>query len=452
MGAVDARPVSVDFTTGVCRLKVESMFLPRKALAALLLTGCSASFAVGCSCSNTTPIQKTYEHYRERAVFTAHVVQLMGKVYKWDGKRLSSQVLAVVKHRYWGFPWHWPEVVMLDGSYPCDIAMEEGQDYLVSGRRERYGVLNVAVCSRTQLLKSAQIDLRTLDGSHCAEPGGTVIGHLREGRNEFRGLPLVPNVPLTFRDQDGKTYQTRSDKDGIYELQHLAAGTYSLDSHLNQNEYLAGGFTIESSVCREADVGIGSYDISGQFLPGLGYYVTIKLVAVDSPDVWVHGRLQFDGKFYFKEVPDGEYLLAVGSSLQGERNDFYYPGTYDRHKAAKIRVVGHKVVGPNVFNFKPEQLPYVPIPVTLDIPKGAPRFTWNVLLSNTSNMVYYGEKWTPGEKSLLLYGLRGQSYNIQLRGYPDYRTSHEECYPDNVPITATPGRKMLHIAVPTACR
>jgi hypothetical protein len=88
----------------------------------------------------------------------------MGRVYNWDGKRLSSQVLAVVRDRYWGLPWYWPKVVILDGSYPCDIAMEEGQDYLVSGRRERYGVLGVAVCSRTQLLICGHSMARTAPG------------------------------------------------------------------------------------------------------------------------------------------------------------------------------------------------------------------------------------------------------------------------------------------------
>src|SRR5215471_3891383 len=157
---------------GVCSIRAQDMSPSRIVLTASLFFF-STSLAFGCSCSNSTPIQHSFDRYRDRAVFTAHVVPLMGKVYNWDGRRRSSQVLAIVKERYWGLPWYWPKVVMLDGSYPCDIAMEEGQDYLVSGHRWRYGVLGVNGCSRTQPLEKAQVDLRTLDGSHCVGPGGT---------------------------------------------------------------------------------------------------------------------------------------------------------------------------------------------------------------------------------------------------------------------------------------
>lgn len=427
------------------------MFLSRAVLTALLLL-CSSSLAFGCSCSNSTPIQYSMDRYRERAVFTAHVVQLVGKVYSWDGKRLSSQVFAIVKERYWGLPWYWPKVVMLDGSGPCDIAMQEGEDYLVSGTKWRYGVLGVAGCSRTKPLKTAQVDLRALDGSHCAGPGGTVVGRVHEGRNKFGDNPVVPNVLLTFRDQDGNAFQARSDKDGIYELQHLAAGTYSLDSEFSRTQYLAGGFTVQNALCSEAGVLLGNYDISGQFVPGLGYRATVRLGAADSSNFLEHGALQLDGKFYFKNIPDGEYLLSVGSLLQGKGNDFYYPGTNDRRRANKIRIVNHKVVGPETLDFNSERLPYVAIPVVLDIPNEKPRFSWNIELSNMSNTVYDVERWVPGEKSSRLYGLRGQSYNIQLRGYPDYRTSDQECYPEKVPITAKPGMAVVHIAVPASCR
>src|SRR5450631_4530003 len=111
-----------------------------------------AQVALCCSCSNGTPIQKALERYRDRAVFTAHVVQLMGGVGNLDGKRISGQVLAVVRQRYWGLPSYWPKVVILDGGFFCNIALEEGQDYLVSGWRGRYGVLDVSGCSRTQPL------------------------------------------------------------------------------------------------------------------------------------------------------------------------------------------------------------------------------------------------------------------------------------------------------------
>jgi len=112
---------------------------------------------------------------------------------------MSGQVLAIVKERHWGLPWYWPKVVVLDGGFFCNIVLEESRDYLVSGRRTRYGVLHVSACSRTQEMETAQIDLRTLDGSHRSSPGGTVIGHVyRRQESHPRNLP-VPSVAMTLR-------------------------------------------------------------------------------------------------------------------------------------------------------------------------------------------------------------------------------------------------------------
>jgi len=229
-----------------------NMKLPiwRAVVVAVFTTSCS-SVAIACSCDNNVPIQRTYERYAERAVFTARVVRLMGNVYKIDGGRSSDKVLAVVDHRYWGLPWYWPKAVVLDGSYPCDIALGDGEIYLVSGRLRFYGVLEVNGCSRTQPLKSAQIDIRTLDGSNCASPGGTIIGRLFQAKKER--VP-VRNAPLTFQDSRGKTYTTQSDADGIYEFRHLPPGPYTLASRPDQVRHMYIGdesVIVMSGVCSE---------------------------------------------------------------------------------------------------------------------------------------------------------------------------------------------------------
>jgi hypothetical protein len=429
------------------------MTASRATLVALLLVF-SSSLAFGCSCSNSTPIQKTSEHYRERAVFTAHVVQLLGRIYNFDGKRQSSQVLAVVKERYWGLPWYWPKVVILDGSYPCDIAMAEGEDYLVSGRRERYGVLGVAVCSRTQPLETAQLDMRTLDGSHCAAPGGTIIGQVYRGKDDFHQNPLAPDVSLTFRGQDGKTYSTESDRYGIFELQHLAAGTYTLDSQFSANQrfFARGNVVVASGVCVETSALIKDFEISGRLSPGLSRYVTVKLVNVDASEGAIPGDLHPDGRFYFTSVPDGEYLLALDIAVQGAKGDFYYPGTIDARRAVPLRVANHKLMSATEFNFDTGSLPIVPIPVALDSPADSGRFSWHIRILSPGNNVVAEEPWASGEKFVLPYGLPGWSYDIQLYGYSNRPTEYRDCLSESTPITAKPGLSVIHIAVPAECR
>jgi hypothetical protein len=139
----------------------------------------STSVVSACSCANYTPVQKTMESYAQRAVFTARVVQSIGRVYNSGGNRSSERVIAVVERRYWGFPSHWPGIVILDGSGLCDMGILEGQDYFVSAyRSSRYGVFLVGGCSRTQPLKPTPVDLRTVDGSACSGAGGSLIGRV----------------------------------------------------------------------------------------------------------------------------------------------------------------------------------------------------------------------------------------------------------------------------------
>ena len=342
------------------------MLLVRRVLICSVFTTAISSLAVACSCENDIPIQRTYERYADRAVFTARVVQSMGNVYHFDGRRSSDKALVVIDHRYWGLPWYWPTAVVLDGSYPCDIAMSDGEVYLVSGRPSRYGVLEVNGCSRTQPLKSAQIDLRTLDGSNCAAPGGTIIGRLLQaGKTPGEPTP-VRNTALIFRDSSGKPYTTQSDGDGIYELRHVPPGPYTLDSRLDQARAVNGAGSVVSGRCSESPLVVFQYVVSGRLISGIDQHAQVKLVGTKkvSADAKL-GMITPDGRFYFDDVRPGEYYLVASVNLvgrPGQSNDVYYPGTSIKSRAVTVHVSGERVQ--KSFDFDPGGLPFVPIPIT----------------------------------------------------------------------------------------
>lgn len=419
----------------------------------ILIAVFSPSLASGCSCSNGTPIQRTSEEYKDRAVFKARVVQLMGRTHGWDGARYSGQALAVVQERYWGVPRYWPRVVILDGGFFCGMVMADGEEYLVSGRRTRYGVVDVSGCSRTQPLKTAQLDLRTLDGSHCAGPGGTILGYVRKGNDRLqKNVPAAGSL-VTLRDQDGKAYTAQSDRDGIYELQHLPAGTYRVESRVNGAQYASSSsIAVAEATCLETPILLRDYSFGGQLAPGLGRYVSLKLVRADGESHAVRSdSIEPDGKFYFRNVPDGEYLLTVTSWMQGVAGDLHFPGTYDRQRATRIRVNNHTLADVRRLDFSSDTLPLVPIPVALDPPNGSGRFLWRVQLLS-SNSVINEENWIAGSQFVRLYGVRGASYNVALYGYSNHPIEYEDCRTDGTPVTAKDGLSVVHVVVPTECR
>ena len=417
------------------------LLVRRFLLFSVLATACS-SLAVACSCENDVPIQRTYGRYAERAVFTARVVQSMGNVYNFDGRRSSDKVLAVVDHRYWGLPWYWPTVVVLDGSYPCDIAMRDGEAYLVSGRLSRYGVLEVNGCSRTQPVRSAQIDMRTLDGSRCAAPGGTILGRISQaGKTKGEPDPVL-NATLTFRDSRGKPYPTHSDVDGFYELQHLPPGPYTLDSQLDQDRFITGTAFVTSGRCSESPLVVYRYSVTGRLIPGINQHAQVMLGRIqEGSPVFRPGLITPDGRFYFADVGPGEYYLVVSVSLVGrpdQRSEVYYPGTSIKSKAVAIRISSERLN--KSFDFDPSGLPLVPIPINVESPDPSSPIPIEIHSQNSNGIIVADLRSVTGVPVSIL-GVRGDSYGISLYGYGDEKEDVPDRRSEIVQVIATPGMK-----------
>jgi hypothetical protein len=420
--------------------------LVRRGLILIFLIVFCSSVACACSCSNYTPIQRTYERYSERAVFTARVVQFTGPVYDFAGERSSSQVLAVVRHRYWGLPWYWPSVVLLDGSYPCDITMKVGEEYLVSGDRNRFGVIAVNLCSRTQPLKTAQIDLRTLDGSHCAGPGGTLIGRVTYWTEKQRRPSLVQGAILTFRDSNGKEYRTQSDDEGIYELKHLPPGPYKLESRFDAVRYALGGGDVTGGACQESPVHVNPYVITGRLTPGIDRFARVELVGMNGESGKVRGAtIASDGRFYFDKAPPGNYYLVATIDLVGRYRQWskiYYPGVSSTARAVKIRATGQ--TDGKSFDFSPDSLPLVSIPVIAASPDGSRPIPIGIQLRNSNGAQIDTFLSLTGIR-VPVFGIRGESYEVYVLGYGDKKSSDPDRHSDTIRVTATPGTEPVHI-------
>jgi hypothetical protein len=267
-----------------------------------------------------------------------------------------------------------------------------------------------------------------------------------------KNLP-ARNASVTYRDERGNAYAVQSDGDGIYELQHLPPGAYRAESRISQNQYASSGeVSVSEGLCIEASIRLRGYSFFGQLPPGLGPYVTVKLIRVGAQSEEIRSdSIQPDGRFYFRDVPDGEYLLSLASRVDGVKSDFYYPGTFDRQKAARIKVANHMLADPNTVDFNPDVLPLASIPIALDPPSDSRRYSWRIQLIY-SNYIRAESRWTAGSGFVLLYGVRGVPYNIALYGFSNHPTEYGDCRAEGPAVTAKAGLRVTHVTVPIECR
>ncbi|MCU1283712.1 MAG: hypothetical protein JWO13_62 [Acidobacteriales bacterium] len=381
----------------------------------------TSTLSWACECSNSTPIQKSAEKYRNRAVFTARIIQLMGHRYEWGDKQYSDVALAVVHERYWGLPWYWPKVVILSGQYPCDMAMAKDEEYIVAGRRMRYGIIDVALCSGTKPLKMGELDLRTLDGSNCRAPGGTLIGKLYKDSPTgwAERLPYVAET-LTLRDPSGRLIHVKTDKEGIFELRHSSAGEYFIDPKLSGNKYVKrASLKLREGECLDSSMEVYPYVISGTvsgLKPPGDWPPSVELIPLSKTGQKALRVLaEPSGKFFFEKVPEGEYLLGVNltspPSPHAAYPPTYYPGTTLPKKAKVVTIRKDPIAGS--LDFAVTRLRLERVPLTVAFADGTPAPQWYADLElapldkSTWTKIDETIGWSTENKSVGLGGLMG---------------------------------------------
>jgi len=322
-------------------------------------------------------------------------------------------------------------VVILDGHGVCGYVFALGEEYLVVGSRTWYGALDVSGCSRTRSLRYAQLDIRTLDGSRCVGPGGSVLGSV------YSPAP-APGTVLTLRDSNSRPYTVRTDQHGIYELRHLPPDRYTLDSRLSTNRYARAMVEVTSGICADGSISVQPYFLTGLLIPGIDQAATIEMVEVRG--MFTHrGEIAPDGRFYFNDVPPGKYFLAAIFSLTGKGStvQVYYPGTIDRRKAAAIRVSAQHP--DQSFDFDPEALPLVPMRIVVASPDGPGPTEVTVRLQDSRGIGVTQWEQRIGVP-LIIPGVRGESYGVMA-----FATRERAEDPDRrsalITLHAVPGMK-----------
>jgi len=248
------------------------------------------------------------------------------------------------------------EIASMDGTSCGPYGLKRGERYIVYAYRseEKEEILYSGVCTRTTPVgsKYAKEDLDFLRNLPPPGTGGNLRGSIWADLRAGGATPL-PNVRVKIRSADDQVINALTDKDGDFEVNQLKPGKYKVEPEFPSN-YMSERSSTEVNVDDRgtASVGFEAYldgRISGRVVDkeGNGFNSIFLHLVEGKKTIYGHAKGE-EGAFEVAGVPPGEYLLSIEmQNADYKKNaNYYYPGTFDREKAAVLRVgLGEKVEG-----------------------------------------------------------------------------------------------------------
>jgi hypothetical protein len=294
--------------------------------------------------------------HHEQAVFTAHTIYVPRSENE-SGVWFGSWAIAVVKERFWGLPQWFPRVVLLV-NYP----FQGHKDYFIDGSRSpglfaRFlPIVPTNLCSRTNLVSNAPADLRLL--RRPPQSGQThLIGFVATPQSKTGAfssvLPLENATLKLIGPTDTKILTT--DKDGVYQIDGLAPGNYSLQLLLPADQIVLGHgekeplriHLEENSIASAEFVVFWNGRISGRVTDEKGKAAHV-MVTVSHPDGgavlgYARSSVVTDqrGNYQLDRIPAGQYVVSVnpdGPSDESPYSKQFYPSASDIQNARVLEL------------------------------------------------------------------------------------------------------------------
>lgn len=333
------------------------------ALGLILLPG-FAEKARACSCvfGGVSPCE---EYWQTDAVFAGTVVGSSEIMTEPAGYK-SRLVRFSVEQNYRGVEGAFVEVVTGQGGGDCGYGFKQGGQYLVyahhNGKDKR---LYTGICTRTRPLDKAADDLAFIRGLATAEPSGVIFGTVskrnhewKEGESWRKGVGLAE---LTI-EGEGTRYELKSNAQGEFRIEGLAPGAYKVRlkippglAQLNAQSEFAETTEQEAKVvargCAQtefllnSDTRVGGHVVDASARPVANLRLDMRGAQSDPKNIntFLYAQTDAEGRFEFKLVPPGDYLIGV-RLLGSSGYDLppyprtYYPGVTTKAQAAVVSV------------------------------------------------------------------------------------------------------------------
>jgi hypothetical protein len=257
-----------------------------------------------------------------------------------------------VEHSYLGVDGTAVEVFTGRGGGDCGLPFRIGERYLVYAYRYE-NKLSTSICSRTTPYNRATEDLAFLGNLSSAPKGATIYGQIIRGNLRKKEGPALSPDTIVRIEGEGVRREIRPDAEGRYQIAGLPPGKFKVSVQLSEVFTVSGPgreVTISDRGCASEDFyAQDNGRMSGRVIDEAGQPVARILVTVlvPSSDPGVPfislERTDAEGRFSFRAIPAGKYLLGVNLTKNPETNDptnayppTFYPGVADQSNAEVI--------------------------------------------------------------------------------------------------------------------
>ncbi len=327
------------------------------AFAALLLL--SARTASACTCVDAGPPCQAYGAFA--AVFSGRVIEIDSLTIEDGPLKGYSQKLVrfAVNQSFRGISGTSVEAITGNGGGDCGYPFKVGESYLVYAYQDpKDNKLYAGICSRTRLLSEADEDLQYIQSLGTALAGGTIYGTVNRLRpvNEetsYQSLGPMSGLRVSVEGSGGK-FESLTDSKGEFRLTGLPAGSYKVRPAVPEGFWPAHSeskVVLKDKGCAVVYFSLQlNTSLSGRVLNesgGPASKIMVDLVPasqINEPHQRNNRFVQADeeGRFEFRSVPAGEYLLGVRLSRISEPSFPYprtfYPGTQLLSEAQPITI------------------------------------------------------------------------------------------------------------------
>lgn len=329
-------------------------------LACVVLLLLSARTASACTCLNPGPPCQAYGAVS--AVFSGRVIEISSFTSNDKALRDFPQKLVrfSVNQTYRGISGTTAETVTGQGGGDCGYPFKVGESYLVYAyQNSEDNRLYASICSRTRPLSEAGADMEYIRSLSTATAGGTIYGTVSMFRHVMADVPYQPVGPMSgisvSVEGNGRSAKSVTDSKGEFRLTSLLPGSYKVRLAVPEGLWPADSereVELKDKGCAVVNFSLErNTSLSGRVLEAGGGPAS-KIMVNLVPSNQINERYQRndlfvqtdgEGRFEFRSIPPGEYLLGVRLNRIAEPTFPYprtfYPGTQDLSQAHPIMII-----------------------------------------------------------------------------------------------------------------